>query len=236
MVFVVINVIMFFYTLHFSSITLALDVIIIHFNVTVSFERNVCKELFGNYGNGLFYLSVFSYCMRKVKREVPEDWVCEACVSGNDMVVTEIGGSEDSVLTPTEVVRRDSVPFSAWQVHSKKLRPVETGKVKFITHEEAKMLSSGATKTRSPLRSTWCFKPGSTSKRIPTKPRTVNPKSFCDRMKNTMGNRSGVAKPFRDETMHKSSRFNQHLSQTNESKGENFFKLNFAYKFISSGY
>lgn len=175
--------------------------------------------------------------MRTVIHEVPEDWVCESCLSGNDMIITESGGKEDALVSPSDVGYRDVVQSSAWQVHSKKQKPVETGKVKFIPHEEVIKLSSGATKTRSPLKSTWNLKPGSTSQRTQPKSKNVNPKFFSNRIKATTYKCSGLVRPFRNDATHKSSMVNQKLPHTfNELKGEKSFQLNFAHIFTSNGY
>ena len=86
------------------------------------------------------YLSVFSYCMAgKVKREVPEDWVCESCRSVCDSVLMESGKKDEAV---TRAMSKGESLVS--QLHSKKQKPVETGKVQFIPHEEIIKLSSGS--------------------------------------------------------------------------------------------
>ncbi|XP_062115405.1 PHD finger-containing protein 6-like isoform X2 [Humulus lupulus] len=78
------------------------------------------------------------YCMgRKVKHEVPEDWICESCQSVSDSVLMESGKKDEAVT-----IAMSKGQLSVSQLHSKKQKPVETGKVKFIPHEEMIKLSS----------------------------------------------------------------------------------------------
>ncbi|XP_062074250.1 uncharacterized protein LOC133778366 [Humulus lupulus] len=85
-----------------------------------------------------FHVCKLCYCMgRKVKHEVPEDWVCESCQSVSDSVLME-SGKRDEVVT----IAMSKGKLSISQLHSKKKKPVETGKVKFIPHEEILKLSS----------------------------------------------------------------------------------------------
>ncbi|XP_062113588.1 uncharacterized protein LOC133824652 isoform X2 [Humulus lupulus] len=73
-----------------------------------------------------FHVCKLCYCMgRKVKHEVPEDWVCES-------------GKRDEAVT----IAMSKGQLSISQLHSKKKKPVEIGKVKFIPHEEILKLSS----------------------------------------------------------------------------------------------
>ncbi|XP_062106226.1 uncharacterized protein LOC133817662 [Humulus lupulus] len=74
---------------------------------------------------------------RKVKHEVPEDWVCESCQSVSDSVLME-SGKRDEVVS----IAMSKGQLSVSQLHSKKQKPIETGKVKFIHYEEILKLSS----------------------------------------------------------------------------------------------
>ncbi|PON38265.1 hypothetical protein TorRG33x02_345590 [Trema orientale] len=156
--------------------------------------------------------------MRKLKQEVPQDWVCESCLSGN-LILTKSGGKDDNLVTSSDLRHHNVMKFSGWRVHSKKQKPVETGKVKFIPHEEVVKLSSGATQTRSPSMVARSLKPGctwTTSKRNPPKSIDANTKFFSDRV---ICKRLGLVRPSRDDAVPKSSMVNQHLSQSfNESK------------------
>ncbi|TQD99990.1 hypothetical protein C1H46_014369 [Malus baccata] len=89
--------------------------------------------------------------------EAWEDWVCEECL-----------GEEDNLASPTDLDHRDvmhpSGPSrvlddSGWQAHSRRQKPVGTGKVKYISQGEVIRLSSGVETTRS-QRNTFSSKPG----------------------------------------------------------------------------
>ncbi|KAM6569507.1 hypothetical protein CsatB_017492 [Cannabis sativa] len=158
------------------------------------------------------------YCMREVKREVPEDWVCGSCLTGIDLILKESGMKDAHVtssLHENEAVTRamGNEQFSASQLHSKRQKPVQTGKVKFISHEEAIKLSSGTaeTKCNSSRRK-------STFQRPTHKFRTMNPKAFSDRVKSSPCKPHKLTGPFRNPTL-TSSTVNQQMSRTfKESK------------------
>ncbi|PON31554.1 hypothetical protein PanWU01x14_369010, partial [Parasponia andersonii] len=140
--------------------------------------------------------------MWKLKQEVPKDWVCESNLSGNGVILPKSGGKEDNIVT-----------FLGRQVHSKNQKPVETGKVKFIPHEEVIKLSLGAIETRSPSKGTRSLKP----KRNPPNSINANPKVFSDNR--VKFKRLGLVRPSRDDALPKSSLVNQCLSQSfDESK------------------
>lgn len=94
--------------------------------------------------------------MRVFLYEFPEDWVCESCMPGS-IVSSEACGKEGTTrigtLDCTKKVCRDSMNkaglSSGGLAFSKRQKPVETGKVKFISTEEAIKLSSSATNKRS---------------------------------------------------------------------------------------
>ncbi|XP_062115408.1 FRIGIDA-like protein 3 [Humulus lupulus] len=94
------------------------------------------------------------YCMGgKLKLEVPQDWVCESCLTGTDSMLME-SGKKDALVTSSfqedEAVTRTmrNEKFSFFQLNSKKQKPVNAGKVKFIPHADAIKLSSGTSVTR----------------------------------------------------------------------------------------
>ncbi|XP_059443575.1 uncharacterized protein LOC132175601 isoform X2 [Corylus avellana] len=99
------------------------------------------------------------YCMWVNLRWIPEDWICESCLS-NNIVSPEAGRKKDIVRTmpldPPDVVCNESMhtsgPSSRGQAYPRRQKPVETGKVKFIPTEEVIRLSSGATEKRNLLR------------------------------------------------------------------------------------
>ncbi|XP_062115395.1 uncharacterized protein LOC133829662 [Humulus lupulus] len=85
---------------------------------------------------------------QKVKHEVPEDWVCESCPSGNDSILME-SGEKDVLVTSSfqedEAVTRamNNEQFSVLQQ-----KTAETGGVKFDSSKQVIEPSSGITGTR----------------------------------------------------------------------------------------
>ncbi|KAB2000076.1 hypothetical protein ES319_D12G206000v1 [Gossypium barbadense] len=77
------------------------------------------------------------YCMRVVVRDDLEDWICEGCLSKNDINSLNSGQAENVMDSSTKVY------FDLWgQVPRKRQKAVETGKVKFLPTEEVIKLSS----------------------------------------------------------------------------------------------
>jgi hypothetical protein len=109
-------------------------------------------ELWSSFSQHVSIFSIFSYCMCINLRWIPEDWICESCLS-NNLVSPEVGRNKDIVRTmpldPPDVVCNVSMhtsgPSSRGQAYPRRQKPVETGKVKFIPTEEVIRLSSGAT-------------------------------------------------------------------------------------------
>ncbi|GMN54274.1 hypothetical protein TIFTF001_023401 [Ficus carica] len=170
----------------------------------------------------LGWLTVFSYCLSVFTLEIPEVWNCESCLSGNDRISTEFAGKEDSLSSSTDMghSRKLSGPRKVsvlgWKLHSKRQRPVETGKVKFLSQEEVVKLSSGAsTKTGSPRKTASAFM---SRKTTPTKPKSVNPKFFPERVeKATPPTPSRLMKP---GGFNRISMSNQQASRTSKEPKE----------------
>ncbi|XP_038725967.1 uncharacterized protein LOC120017005 [Tripterygium wilfordii] len=85
------------------------------------------------------------YCMREFNMELPEVWTCEACENADgspkpDLKEDYLNPASDSKCCD-ELVR---------QLPKKQLRPVQTGKVKFLPAEEVIRLSSGAAMSMQP--------------------------------------------------------------------------------------
>lgn len=173
---------------------------------------------------------VFSYCLSVFTLEIPEVWNCESCLSGNDRISTQFAGKEDSLSSSTDIrhSRKLSGPrkvsVSGWKLHSKRQKPVETGKVKFLSQEEVVKLSSGAsTKTGSPRKTASAFM---SRKTTPTKPKSVNPKFFPERVeKATPPTPSRLMKP---GGFNRISMSNQQASRSSkEPKGDRSFRHDF---------
>ncbi|XP_042954196.1 uncharacterized protein LOC122290509 isoform X2 [Carya illinoinensis] len=105
------------------------------------------------------------YCMRSHLYVVPEDWVCESCLS-SDLVLSEASGMEDVVgpaLDSSNIVCQDNThtagPSFLNRAYSKRQKPVETGKVKFLPTEEVIKLSSSTPKKVTSVRSNSGSKP-----------------------------------------------------------------------------
>ncbi|KAG6632873.1 hypothetical protein CIPAW_12G008400 [Carya illinoinensis] len=108
---------------------------------------------------------MLSYCMRSHLYVVPEDWVCESCLS-SDLVLSEASGMEDVVgpaLDSSNIVCQDNThtagPSFLNRAYSKRQKPVETGKVKFLPTEEVIKLSSSTPKKVTSVRSNSGSKP-----------------------------------------------------------------------------
>ncbi|XP_059443572.1 uncharacterized protein LOC132175600 isoform X2 [Corylus avellana] len=90
---------------------------------------------------------------------IPEDWICESCLS-NNIVSLEASRKKDTIRTmpldSPDVVCHESIhtlgPSSRGRASSRRQKTVETGKVKFIPTEEVIRLSSRATEKGNPLR------------------------------------------------------------------------------------
>ncbi|CAL8158966.1 unnamed protein product [Prunus armeniaca] len=94
------------------------------------------------------------YCMRILPMEFPDDWVCESC----EVISPKPDEEEDIMASSADLVHLDAMhpagpsrvlDDSGWQAHSRRQKPVETGKVKFIPNEEVIRLSSGVRSQRS---------------------------------------------------------------------------------------
>jgi hypothetical protein len=116
-----------------------------------------------NYGHPCSQLvsifAIFSYCMWVNLQWIPQDWICESCLS-NNIVSPEAGRKKDMIRTmqldSPDIFCHDSMhtsgPSSRGQAYSRRQKPVEAGKVKFLPTEEVIRLSSGATGKGNPLR------------------------------------------------------------------------------------
>lgn len=184
--------------------------------------------------------------MRVLTFEMPEDWVCDSCLPENEMNLVESGGKEDTLMSSSNIAQHDTNILSSrkrfvkssWQFHSKKQKPVETGKVKFLNPDEVIALSSGAAKLKSPSKTYTSARSGpsntmaSLCRKNLIKARTVNPKSFPDRVeKATACIHSGPSKPSREGAVHKSPTIDKKVQRTSkEMKGDRSSRLDFAHK------
>ncbi|KAA3463280.1 Histone deacetylase superfamily [Gossypium australe] len=81
--------------------------------------------------------TTIDYCMSVVVRDDLEDWICEGCLSKNDINSLNSGQAENVLDSSTKAY------FDLWgQVPRKRQKAVETGKVKFLPTEEVIKLSS----------------------------------------------------------------------------------------------
>lgn len=119
---------------------------------------------------------MFSYCMLKVRKEGPHDWVCESCSPPESARKEEAFGSPhvlhgdgEQLSAPSKVHNTSSL-----QAHSKRPKHAATSKVKFIPTEEVIRLSSGGTTrtTLSPKRGFSNFK-ASMCRTTPIKPKIL---------------------------------------------------------------
>lgn len=172
--------------------------------------------------------------MQKLDTEAWEDWVCEECL-----------GEENNLAIPTDLDHHHGIMHpsgnsgvldnSGYQAHSRRQKPVGTGKVKYISEGEVIRLSSGVEITRS-QRNTFSFKPGqSNSTALMSQTTTFGSKSVIPRSPPPAikGNPSIVAsghvKPpscGRNVKMSSISKINQQTSPIlKDSKGDKSFNL-----------
>ncbi|XP_034214631.1 uncharacterized protein LOC117626926 isoform X6 [Prunus dulcis] len=94
-----------------------------------------------------------SYCMRILPMEFRDGWVCESC----EVISPKAYEEEDIMASSADLVHHDVMHpagpsrvlyDSGWQAHSRRQKPVETGKVKFIANEEVIRLSSAVRSQR----------------------------------------------------------------------------------------
>ncbi|RXH96435.1 hypothetical protein DVH24_008939 [Malus domestica] len=97
------------------------------------------------------------YCMQKLDTEAWDDWVCEECLGEENNLASPTDLDHHGIMHPSGNSR--VLDNSGWQVHSRRQKPVGTGKVKYISEGEVIRLSSGVEITRS-QRNTFGFKPG----------------------------------------------------------------------------
>ncbi|KAM1026275.1 hypothetical protein ACFX2J_039110 [Malus domestica] len=97
------------------------------------------------------------YCMQKLDTEAWDDWVCEECLGEENNLASPTDLDHHGIMHPSGNSR--VLDNSGWQVHSRRQKPVGTGKVKYISEGEVIRLSSGVEITRS-QRNTFVFKPG----------------------------------------------------------------------------
>ncbi|XP_059444820.1 uncharacterized protein LOC132176587 isoform X2 [Corylus avellana] len=149
-----------------------------------------------------------TYCMRVYSNDNTKNWTCESCLSSN-IVLPEAclkkGMMRTMTLDSSEIGCRDGMhtagPSSGGQAYSKRQKPAETGKVKFITAKEAIKLSSAATKRGTPSQTNFGRKPGpsyskASSQKTPVGSRTATPKCSTLRVKeNPSLGPSGLMKP-----------------------------------------
>lgn len=96
-------------------------------------------------------ISIFSYCLPTTVKEVPSEWTCEDCEQGDDVALP----------TSRETIHQNIIQSAGHGHVSDNLRrrgwfkgpkTVETAKVKFLSTEEAIMLTSGANRMLSSFR------------------------------------------------------------------------------------
>ncbi|XP_017188171.1 uncharacterized protein [Malus domestica] len=95
--------------------------------------------------------------MQKLDTEAWDDWVCEECLGEENNLASPTDLDHHGIMHPSGNSR--VLDNSGWQVHSRRQKPVGTGKVKYISEGEVIRLSSGVEITRS-QRNTFGFKPG----------------------------------------------------------------------------
>nr|XP_011462807.1 PREDICTED: uncharacterized protein LOC105351082 [Fragaria vesca subsp. vesca] len=163
------------------------------------------------------------YCMR-VNLSLDEDWdpdnwLCESCEEGNGMLFPNSRIQEDTLESLNDRSRYDTMHLagastsncSGWQAHSKRQKSVVSEKVKFITNEEVRRLSSADQPQMTPVGY-----------------KTVTPKSPGSGVKvNPRFIRSEVAMPHRRSRppkMQNISKINQQVSQNfKHSQGDGSF-------------
>jgi hypothetical protein len=179
--------------------------------------------------------------MRVYSLDNPKDWTCESCLSSN-IVLPEACRKKDMMrsmtLDTSEIFCRAGMgtagPSSGGQVCSKRQKPVETHKVKFLPHDEAIKLSSAATKRGTPLQTNCRWKPGpsyslASSQRTLVGSRTTPPKCSTLREKeNPSLGPLGLVKPPRHGGVH--SMINQQAPRAlKKFKGDNSYLLLYIY-------
>ncbi|XP_068305262.1 ASI1-immunoprecipitated protein 2-like [Pyrus communis] len=97
------------------------------------------------------------YCMQKLDTEAWEDWVCEECLGEENNLASPTDLNHHGIMHPSGNSR--VLDNSGWQAHSRRQKPVGTGKVKYISEGEVIRLSSGVEIMRS-QRNTFSFKSG----------------------------------------------------------------------------
>ncbi|KAB2633595.1 hypothetical protein D8674_029842 [Pyrus ussuriensis x Pyrus communis] len=97
------------------------------------------------------------YCMQKLDTEAWEDWVCEECLGEENNLASPTDLNHHGIMHPSGNSR--VLDNSGRQAHSRRQKPVGTGKVKYISEGEVIRLSSGVEIMRS-QRNTFSFKSG----------------------------------------------------------------------------
>ncbi|XP_040374677.1 uncharacterized protein LOC121052844 [Rosa chinensis] len=90
----------------------------------------------------------------------PDNWVCESCEQGNEMLSPNSSIKEDTLESSTGRGHNDGMHSagpsrncngSGWQAHSKRQKLIVNGKVKFITNEEVRRLSLADPPHKTPV-------------------------------------------------------------------------------------
>ncbi|XP_004298200.1 PREDICTED: uncharacterized protein LOC101297829 [Fragaria vesca subsp. vesca] len=89
----------------------------------------------------------------------PDNWLCESCEEGNGMLFPNSRIQEDTLESLNDRSRYDTMHLagastsncSGWQAHSKRQKSVVSEKVKFITNEEVRRLSSADQPQMTPV-------------------------------------------------------------------------------------
>lgn len=192
--------------------------------------------------------TIFSYCTRGRASEVPEVWICEACLSSSAIVSPQSGGEKElnplgradhDVMNPG--TPGDAYSDSGWQVCSTKPK-MEIGKVKFLPTEEVISLSSRTANMVSPRRNNPGLKYGLSSSIVPMFRKTsipskiVTPKFSVPREKtNTKVMSSGSVKPVTHGGAEISTTIGRYEVKTpKQSKGDKFFPILYAHNLFLS--
>lgn len=168
--------------------------------------------------------------MRICTHEVPQIWVCEACLLSNDKLSPKSGSTSDTCND------------SQFQVHSKKLKSVEAGKVKFLTAEEAIRLSSGSQKMGSPQRTNFRLKCGLLNAAVPRSRKTPIPSKIATQVFSCLPetiNPSVISSQLLNFSPQGGAQINsmindQTAKMSKQSKGENAFNIIFSTIFFLS--
>lgn len=185
----------------------------------------------------VFIFPIYSYCMHFYFPKISVEWVCESCCS-RDVVSLEDGVKEDTLITmPQDSSTRachDNVhelgPSSVRQACSEReIKPVKSGKVKYISLDEVIMLSAAASKKGASARSNSDSKPGSLSSMKPLRNSLAGSRAAASKSSASMvkSNRSlGPSDPVKHPRHGGgvSSMVDQQVPQTSKKlKGDNFF-------------